>query len=77
MIWLIPIIGIVALIVAGGLAMWVTKRDEGTERMREIAAAIHEGAQAFLMAEYKILIIFIVILFAAIGLGISWATAVW
>ena len=76
MIWLIPIIGIVALIVAGGLAMWVTKRDEGTERMREIAAAIHEGAQAFLMAEYKILIIFIVILFAAIGLGISWATAV-
>ena len=36
MIWLIPIIGIVALIVAGGLAMWVTKRDEGTERMREI-----------------------------------------
>ena len=51
MIWLIPIIGIVALIVAGGLAMWVTKRDEGTEKMRENAAAIHEGAQAFLMAD--------------------------
>ena len=35
--------------------------------MKEIAAAIHEGAQAFLMSEYKILVIFIVVVFVAVG----------
>lgn len=74
--YLIPAIGILALLVAAGLAVWVKKQDEGTDRMKEIAAAIHEGAQAFLMSEYKILVIFIVVLFAAIGFGISWATAI-
>ena len=74
--YLIPVIGILALLVAAGLAVWVKKQDEGTDRMKEIAAAIHEGAQAFLMSEYKILVIFIVVLFAAIGFGISWATAI-
>ncbi len=74
--YLIPAIGVLALLVAAGLAVWVKKQDEGTDRMKEIAAAIHEGAQAFLMSEYKILVIFIVVLFAAIGFGISWATAV-
>ena len=45
--------------------------------MREIAAAISEGAKAFLTAEYKILIIFVVVLFLLIGIGIgNWVTAV-
>ena len=44
--------------------------------MQEIAASIHEGAQAFLTAEYKILIIFAIILFLLIGLAISWTTAI-
>ena len=44
--------------------------------MKEIAAAIHEGAQAFLMSEYKILVIFIVVVFVAVGFAISWATAI-
>ena len=44
--------------------------------MKEIAAFIHEGARAFLTAEYKILIIFVAVLFVLIGLGIgSWMTA--
>ena len=44
--------------------------------MKEIAAAIHEGAQAFLMSEYKILVIFIVVVFVAVGFAISWTTAI-
>ena len=44
--------------------------------MKEIAGAIAEGARAFLMAEYKILVIFVVVLFVLIGFGISWVTAV-
>ena len=45
--------------------------------MREIAGAIKEGAQAFLRAEYKILVFFVAILFVVIGIGIgNWITAV-
>lgn len=72
---IIPIIGIVALLVAAGLAANVKKQPEGNDRMKEIAAAIHEGAQAFLKAEYKILAIIIVIVFLAVGFAISWTTA--
>ena len=45
--------------------------------MKEIAAAIGEGAQAFLTAEYKILIFFVIVLFVLIGFGIgNWVTAI-
>lgn len=45
--------------------------------MKEIAASISEGAQAFLTAEYKILIFFVIVLFVLIGVGIgNWVTAV-
>lgn len=73
--WIVPIIAIVALIVAAGLAANVKKQAEGTDRMKEIAAAIHEGAQAFLMSEYKILVIFVVVVFLVVGLFIGWPTA--
>ena len=72
---IIPIIGIIALLVAAGLAANVKKQSEGTDRMKEIAAAIHEGARAFLFAEYKILAIIIVIVFVAVGFAIGWTTA--
>lgn len=76
LVWIIPIIGIIALLVAAGLAANVKKQSEGTDKMKEIAAAIHEGAQAFLMSEYKILIIFIVVVFLVVGFFIGWPTAV-
>ena len=45
--------------------------------MKEIAALIHEGARAFLTAEYKILVVFVAVLFVLIGIGIgNWVTAV-
>jgi K(+)-stimulated pyrophosphate-energized sodium pump len=43
--------------------------------MKEIAAYIREGAQAFLIAEYKILVFFVLALFVGIGFGIGWLTA--
>ena len=50
---------------------------QGTDRMKEIAAFIHEGARAFLTAEYKILVVFVAVLFVLIGIGIgNWVTAV-
>lgn len=45
--------------------------------MKEIASAISEGARAFLTAEYKILIVFVIVLFLLIGFGIgNWVTAI-
>lgn len=69
--------GIVSLLVAFALMAKVNKADEGNDRMREIAGSINEGAHAFLKAEYKLLAIFCVIVFALIGVGIkSWTSAV-
>ncbi len=74
---IVPVFGAVALLFAAYLAARVTKQSAGTDRMKEIAAAISEGAQAFLTAEYKILVIFVVVLFVLIGLGIgNWVTAI-
>ena len=75
--YLVPVAAVLALLFAAYLAAKVNKQDEGTERMKEIAGAIAEGARAFLTAEYKILIIFVLVLFVLIGFGIgSWVTAV-
>lgn len=74
---LVPAAAVVALLFAAYLAGKVSRQDAGTDRMKEIAGAIAEGARAFLTAEYKILIIFVAVLFVLIGVGIgSWVTAV-
>ena len=70
-----PIAAIIGLIVAFALASWIKKADEGTDRMKEIAGYIREGAMAFLKREYRTMIIVIAILFLLIGFGISWVTA--
>lgn len=67
----------IGLIVAFCLAAWIKKADEGTDRMKEIASYIREGAMAFLAREYKTMIIVIAILFLLIGFGLqSWTTAI-
>ena len=79
LMFLAPVLAVVALLFAVYKIAFVSKQDAGTDRMKEIAASINEGAKAFLFAEYKILAIFIVVLFLAIGLFLgenSWITAV-
>ena len=73
--WLAPVLAVVALIFAAYKAAVVKKAKNGNDRMQEIAAAISEGAKAFLYSEYKFMAIFIVVLFLLIGLFINWATA--
>ena len=75
-VWLAPVLSVVALLFAVYKAVYVSKAPTGNERMREIAAAIAEGANAFLMSEYRILAIFIVVLFALIAIFIDIGTAV-
>ena len=65
------------LLVAFCLAAWIMKAEEGTDRMKEIAGYIKEGAMAFLVREYKTMVIVIAVLFVLIGFGLkSWTTAI-
>ncbi len=73
--WLTPILALAALAFAGYKAYYVEKSNTGTDRMREISAAIAEGANAFLKSEYKILAVFILVLFALIAVFIDILTA--
>ncbi|WP_422446048.1 sodium-translocating pyrophosphatase [Thermoanaerobacterium sp. DL9XJH110] len=71
-----PIMGIAALAFACMLAMRVVKSPVGTDRMKEISDAIHEGAMAFLFREYRALAMFVIVMFAVISIFINWQTAV-
>ena len=74
---LFGLVGIGALIFAVFLATQVKRKSPGSKEMQEVAGAIESGAQAFLKAEYRILIIFVSVLFLLIGLGLrSWLTAI-
>lgn len=77
LMWLAPVAGAAALLFALTLAMSVRRQAVGNDRMKEISGAIKEGAQAFLRAEYRLLVFFVLILFVLIGVGIgNWVTAV-
>ena len=75
-VWFTPVAAVLALIFAAYKANYVQKAAPGNSRMQEIAQAIAEGADAFLKSEYKILAIFVVVLFVLIALFIDIGTAV-
>ena len=78
-LYITPVLAVCALLFAAYKAAFVSRAEAGNDRMREIASAIAEGADAFLKAEYRILVVFIAALFLLIGLFIgenAWLTAV-
>ena len=71
-----PIFGVVGFVIAIVLYRIVKAQPVGNERMREISDDIHGGAMAFLGREYRVLAIFILIVFVLIAVAMSWKTAV-
>jgi len=69
LIFLIPVFGVLALLFTFWKSAWVSKQEEGTEKMSKIAKSISEGAMAFLKAEYKVLAIFVVIVGVLMAMG--------
>ena len=66
----------VAAILYGALSInWILGKPSGNQRMREIAAAVQEGAQAYLNRQYSTIALVGAILFLLIGLFLSWKTA--
>ena len=68
-LWAVVSAGVLALLYAFFKANWVSKQDQGTERMVLIGKSIAEGAMAFLKAEYRILGIFIVVVALLLGIA--------
>jgi K(+)-stimulated pyrophosphate-energized sodium pump len=75
MIWAGLIGGALAVIYGIILTFWVISRPDGNQRMREIAAAIQEGAMAFLQRQYTtigiVAVILAILIFFGKGLGIE------
>ncbi|MDZ4715741.1 MAG: sodium-translocating pyrophosphatase [Cytophagales bacterium] len=60
LVYYLPLFGVLGLLYVVWKSAWVSKQDPGTEKMQKIASHIAEGAMAFLKAEYKVLVIFVV-----------------
>ena len=76
LVTLAPFLGVLGLVFAGFLYMFTKKQPVGTPKMEEIAKLIHEGAMVFLAREYKILAVFIAIVFVLLAMAINPQTAV-
>ena len=74
--FLAPLTGAIGILF--GFFLWyrVSKVNPGNKRMREIAAAIHEGAMAFLNRDYRTLVVFAAVLFFVLGFLIDFYTAI-
>ncbi|HEX9671988.1 MAG TPA: sodium/proton-translocating pyrophosphatase, partial [Burkholderiales bacterium] len=70
------ICAIVALVYGGTSIRWILAQPAGNDRMREIAAAVQQGATAYLNRQYRTIGIVGVVLFIVIGVALNWATAV-
>jgi len=67
---------IIAILYGAFSIKWILSLSTGNDRMREIAAAIQEGAQAYLNRQYTTIGAVGTILLIAIFIGLGWETAI-
>ena len=76
-IMIAPLVGLIGLLVAYLIFISLKKQPDGNDKMREIAKSIYDGAMAFLFREYKVLSIFVLIIFVLMlfAPSLGWKTA--
>ncbi|MGD9140229.1 MAG: sodium-translocating pyrophosphatase, partial [bacterium] len=70
------IVGIIGIIYAAILYVWIKRKPAGSDLMQEIAGMIHDGAMAFLKREYASLGVFVAVLFVVLSLAIGYRTGI-
>ena len=75
-LWLVVLCGVLAIVYAIWATSSVLSADPGNEKMQEIAAAIREGAQAYLRRQYTTIAIVGVVIFLIVGFLLGWLVAV-
>ena len=76
LLYVAPACALAALVFALILWLKLSRAEAGNERMQEIAAAIHEGAMAFMKREYTYLAVFVIVLTIVLAVVINVLTAV-
>ncbi|MBQ3385750.1 MAG: sodium/proton-translocating pyrophosphatase, partial [Eggerthellaceae bacterium] len=65
-----PLCALIGIAVAAYLGSWVLKQDPGSEKMNSISLKIQTGAKAFLMSEYKLLVIFMAVVAVVMAIAL-------
>ncbi|MBW2996995.1 sodium-translocating pyrophosphatase [Candidatus Woesearchaeota archaeon] len=71
MFWYILLAAVIALVAAGLFTLSIKRKDAGTPTMQRIASHIRDGAMAYLVRQYRYLVIFIIIVSMVLGVFIS------
>lgn len=75
LLYVLPLFGVMGLLYVVWKSAWVANQDAGSDKMKKIAGHIAEGAMAFLKAEYKVLVIFVVCVAVLLGVTASSETS--
>ena len=75
-LWLIVLCGVLAIVYAIWATRSVLSADAGSEKMQEIAAAIREGAQAYLKRQFSTIAVVGVVIFLIVGYFLGWLVAI-
>ncbi|TAN63506.1 sodium-translocating pyrophosphatase, partial [bacterium] len=71
-----PLLGVVGLVFALIVYLYISKQPDGNEKMREIAGLIHDGAMTYLKRQYLILVVFLIVVAILLSIFIDFPTAV-
>jgi K(+)-stimulated pyrophosphate-energized sodium pump len=74
--WIAPVCALLAIVYGVWSRSWILSQPAGNERMQQIAAAIQEGARAYLNRQYTTIAAVGAVLFVVIGFALNWPTAI-
>ena len=75
-LWIALACALLAIAYGGWSISWILAKPAGNERMQEIAAAIQQGARAYLNRQYTTIGVVGVVLFVVMGFALHWSTAI-
>ena len=73
---IVPVIGLAGILFAAVMFAVLLRKPEGLKKMHEISHEVHKGAMVFLSREYRIIFIFVVVMFAIMAKFLSLHTAI-